>query len=132
MAELPQEKRDLIVQLFENGETNKTEIARQAVVSKPTVYKVLEEEGLYEPPDAREEDDDEGWEFEEEPEDAEDGEISEQHVPALVQVLILAGALVGSYLVLRGRPHLIAGLFAALGGDIPGDEQPPEPPVNPG
>ncbi len=50
MPQLPQETRDRIVDLFRAGVENKTELARRTGTSKPTVYKVLEEEGLYEPP----------------------------------------------------------------------------------
>ncbi len=69
MPQLPQETRDRIVDLFRAGVKNKTELARRTGTSKPTVYKVLEEEGLYEPP---------GDEGEGEAEPTEGEEVSEE------------------------------------------------------
>ncbi len=108
MAALPQAKRDLIVQLFEGGLTNKTELARQAGVSKPTVYRVLVEEDLYEPPDEADELEDE---YEEDYEAEEDDELESAPAPLPPQALasMAAGFVVGfaaCYLMLKGRPNL--------------------------
>jgi len=46
MAALTEEQREMILEIAEDGELSKAEIARRAGVSRPTVYKVLREEGL--------------------------------------------------------------------------------------
>jgi transposase-like protein len=116
VAQLPPEKRDLIVQLFENGETNKTELARRAAVSKPTVYKVLEEEGLYVPSE-------EGDELEDAYEEEEDAdELEALPAPPRVMAGVAAGFVAGfvaCYLLLQGLPG---------GPNLP----PPPPTVSPG
>ncbi|MDP9478591.1 MAG: helix-turn-helix domain-containing protein [Actinomycetota bacterium] len=46
MAALTEEQRELILELAEDEELTKAEIARRTGVSRPTVYKVLREAGL--------------------------------------------------------------------------------------
>lgn len=46
MAALTEEQRELILELAKDKELSKAEIAQRAGVSRPTVYKVLREEGL--------------------------------------------------------------------------------------
>lgn len=60
MAALTEEQRELILELAEDEELTKAEIARRAGVSRPTIYKVFREEGLDEPV-SEEEDDEETY-----------------------------------------------------------------------
>lgn len=48
MASLTEEARERILELAEDEELSKAEMARRAGVSRPTVYKVLREEGIEE------------------------------------------------------------------------------------
>jgi DNA-directed RNA polymerase specialized sigma subunit len=70
MAALSEEARQQIIELWDAGERNKAEIARQVGVSRPTVNKVLRETGLWEP-GSEEEDDSEIY--------AEDGEDADAY-----------------------------------------------------
>lgn len=84
MASLTEETRELILELAEDGELSKAEIARRTGVSRPTIYKVVREEGMEEPVSeeevyAEEEDgleklpdEDEEEEYDDEDEDEED------------------------------------------------------------
>lgn len=114
MPQLPEEKRKQILELFEHGLTNKTEIARRVGVSKPTVYKVLEEEGLYEPDDDTAaidseverptEEYDETEEYEDEEEDYPEDEGPEPiPTPPNVVAAFLGGLAVGAALVYFGK-----------------------------
>lgn len=49
MAALTEEQRELILELVEDEELTKAEIARRAGVSRPSVYKALREAGIWEP-----------------------------------------------------------------------------------
>ncbi len=85
MASLTEDQRNLILELAGDRELTKAEIARQAGVSRPTVYKVYREEGLEETVNGLEGDEETSAGSDEAPdaegyEDREDGEEDEHDV----------------------------------------------------
>ncbi len=79
MAALTEEQRELILELAENEELTKAEIARRAGVSRPTVYKVFREAGLDESVSEEEDDEETYAEGGETPDGVqEDGETEEE------------------------------------------------------